>query len=133
MGYVVYYERISRAFAPAGMVYREMSSLSRDNERSAKRRSPVRTGAMRESIDSDVRWSSAFGTTYSVSVGVDYATHVLGGTGSPIRPRGRALRIRPVPFSRFAVPTFRRSVSGQDANNFLGESMIETLVRNRLI
>ncbi|MFD4957390.1 HK97 gp10 family phage protein [Microbacterium sp. NPDC058389] len=129
----VYDARIAAAFMPGGMVYGQMRSTSRLNRAVAKAKAPVRTGAMRDSIDSDVQASGAFRTTYRVGVGTDHARFVLGGTTGPIRPRGEYLRVRPAPNSWYGVPVFRRSVRGQAANNFLGESLVSTFALRGLL
>ena len=138
----VYDARIAAAFQPGGMVYGQMRTMSRQNQSLAKAKAPARTGAMRDSIDSDVRPSGLFRAAYRVGVGVDYAPFVLGGTTGPITPkRGALLWMRPAPHSHLPVNprpgTHGRwpfkSVRGQAANDFLIDSVRTTFVLRGLL
>lgn len=131
----VYEATIARAFVPGGFIWRETNSLRRENDLMAAIKAPVRTGRLRASIDSEMTVSRPFHSGYSVFTDSDYAPFVLGGTTGPIRSSrpGGLMRMRPAPHSWFAFPTLHATVRGQASNNFLGESIVTTFARNRLI
>ncbi|MCP2636766.1 HK97 gp10 family phage protein [Microbacterium sp. HD4P20] len=138
----VYDSRIAAAFQPGGMVFGEMRSMSRQNRTIAKANAPVRTGRVRDSIESDVQPSGVFSTTYRVGVGEDYAPFVLGGTSGPITAkRGPRLMMRPAPYSHLPVNPSPgsggrwpfKSVRGQAANDFLTESLRATFALRGLV
>lgn len=131
----VYETRISQAFQRGGMIYNEANRLRRVNELIAAVKTPTRTGRLRASVGSEMLASGVFTCSYAVFAGADYAPYVLGGTTGPIRSNrpGGMMLVRPAPSSWYPLPTYRRSVRGQSANNFLKDSLFPTFALKGLI
>lgn len=136
----VYESRIAAAFGRTGMVYGQVGKLARQNYNIARHLAPFQTGRMKASIGWDVQRVNQYSTKYNIYVNVDYAKFVLGGTTGPITPKkGKFLWVQPFPRSRLnwnrRTKSGRwpfKSVAGQDANNFLEDSMDDTLFFNGL-
>ena len=129
MALVIYDNRIHAMNNPTGIVGRYIRGKTLAVQAEAKARCPVRTGALRESID--VRLTLPSGPNGSlgiVSAGGPfawYALAVLKGTTGPIHAH----------FGNMWVPKYRGSaerawryeVDGQPANDFLGEALASVM------
>lgn len=137
---------------PGGMVSRRVDRVAGEIATLARVYSPKRTGQMAGSIGTERGYARRTGCMFRVTVGVSYATFVLGGTVGPIRAglrrdsfgrfqpaatdsRGRRIGQRkhlPVGKSQGGPITFREMVAGQDANDFLTDATREVLARYKI-
>lgn len=141
----VYEETISAGFRPGGSIYAETRRIGNYNEKIAHGLCPIRTGDMLNSMsEAFVLPNGKYSHFYSISVDVPYAEYVLGGTldRAPILPKnGPLLWMRPLPYSHMPFNREKgtggrwpfKSVAGQKANDFLGESLRITLYDQGII
>jgi hypothetical protein len=118
-----------------GSVRQQMRKTAFYHVAFAQQYAPERTGALKESIGYRILPAfNAYETMYSLTVGVPYAEYTLRPTGPVIRSgrMGGAMLVRPVPYSRYAVPTLRRSVKGYFSRDWLGDVTIGVFKALRL-
>jgi hypothetical protein len=139
----VYEETIAAGFRPGGMVYNETNRIGKYNKRVAESLCPVRTGWLLNSLEYYVLPRGKYSHFYTISVDTPYAHYVLEGTiGIPIVPKNNQyMWMRPMPYSHMPFNTQKgtggrwpfKTVKGQKANDFLGESLQITLYDQGII
>jgi hypothetical protein len=118
-----------------GSVRQQMRKTAFYHVAFAQQYAPERTGRLKASIGYRLLPAfNAYETMYSLTVGVPYAEYTLRPTGPYIwssRP-GKALLVRPMPYSRYEEPTIRRNVKGYYSRDWLGDVTIGVFKALRL-
>jgi hypothetical protein len=131
---VVIYDSVVTAMSqPGGVVWKWARQKATRTGNTARRYCPVRTGALRSTIDSFYEGSTRDQVKVGVSAGgpdAPYAKFVIKGTG-----HNDFLRriysddggpLGPLPFSSYHG-THAMWVTGQDANDFLSDALEEVM------
>jgi hypothetical protein len=131
---VVIYDSVVTAMSqPGGMVWKWARQKSIRTGNTARRMCPVRTGALRSTINSFYEGSTRDQVKVGVSAGgpqAPYARFVIKGTGQRnidrkiYRKDGGPLG--PLPWSPYHG-THAQWVTGQDANDFLSDALEEVM------
>jgi hypothetical protein len=133
----VYETEISAAFKEEwGDVRKNMRRAANFHVALAQRNAPVRTGTLQRSIGYRIMPAfNRFTTMYSLTVGVNYAEYTLRTTGPWIwssRGKGKAMGVRPAPYSHYDEKTPRTSVQGYVSKDWLDKSTREMFKGMRL-
>jgi hypothetical protein len=132
---VVIYDSVVTAMSqPGGVVWRWARQKSTRTGNTARRMCPVRTGALRSTINSFYEGSTRDQVRVGVSAGgpqAPYAKFVIKGTAmrfsdNRIYPNG-SLSLGPLPDSPYHAGRYRAFVSGQDPNDFLSRALEEVM------
>lgn len=140
-GRVVIYESVIRAMnQPGGIVGRYMRGKTKELKAEAIARCPERTGALRRSIGASLRLPSgphsSEGTVRAGGPDARYALAVLRGTGR-ISASDPPMWVPKYEGGPYPVPgvlrTWRSSVDGQPAQDFLGEALAAVVGRSKRV